>query len=218
MLPLILVGLGSYFIGSAKDGAAFAEGGAVEGQDIYYVDIPNPKDLENFVNIGKFKTKQEALDFIKNNLDQSSKDGLLRILTEGREFVKDVKSGKFNVDEIYAKGGKVKKSKSAFDTTIANKLIALNDKAWEHIEDGNQLYENEEVQKKYIKDISGADAIMAKAKNTDAVMDILEDENCHSLYNYFVLRGIKGKELLDRYKKMYNDGGSYMFLNPKLVK
>ena len=108
--------------------------------------------------------------------------------------------------------------KPATTKSVANKLMSLDGNAWDSlkIESGSQLYSDQELQKKYIQKLGAADAIMDTAPSTDAVMDILEDNNYHSLYNYFVLRGVSGEARMDMYNKGFILSES-SFLNPANV-
>ena len=60
-----------------------------EPKKIFYVDLPNPYslgDMAEWTNVATFYTREEAIQFIKDNIDGSSEDGTIRILTEGIEY------------------------------------------------------------------------------------------------------------------------------------
>ena len=57
----------------------------VDTEEKWYVDIPDHLHIgvdESFINIGEFKSKSEAIDWMRENIDEMiTDDGYLRILT-----------------------------------------------------------------------------------------------------------------------------------------
>jgi len=133
----------------------------------------------------------------------------------------------------FKKGGEASKTKTP--KQIAKSLMAIDSKVWDKLDitSGSALYGSDDMQKKYASELekAGADKLMAEANKgvnrTSAdtrvyqVMDILQDNNYHSLYNYFVYRGVYGDQKIKIYEDFYKEDmgkrGSSSFLNPALV-
>lgn len=55
---------------------------------VFWVDLPIPTKLgpeTEWTNIATFDTREEAIKFIQENIDSSSKDGTINLITEGSE-------------------------------------------------------------------------------------------------------------------------------------
>jgi hypothetical protein len=123
--------------------------------------------------------------------------------------------------ESFAKGGRTDGGMTKPSAKrIANKLMKIDSDIWDelNIESGSQLYGDDELQKKYARELekSGADEMINQV-DAKKVFDILEDNNYHSVNQYFIYRGVLGKGKRDVYVDMYNDGGSYMLMNPNII-
>ena len=123
--------------------------------------------------------------------------------------------------ESFAKGGSTDGGMTKPSAKrIANKLMKIDSDIWDelNIESGSQLYADDELQKKYARELekSGADEMINQV-DAKKVFDILEDNNYHSVNQYFIYRGVLGKGKRDVYVNMYNDGASYMLMNPNLI-
>lgn len=56
---------------------------------VFWVDLPRPEGLgpeAEWTNVATFDSHEEAVKFIQENIDGSSKDGTINLITEGLDF------------------------------------------------------------------------------------------------------------------------------------
>jgi hypothetical protein len=138
------------------------------------------------------KSRRQKYTYVPN-------ESIENVITTNSSF-----SGEELLDGVYIKGRKKfkhggKTIKKMSNAAVARKIMELDAKTWEDldIQSGSQLREDKKLQQKYIDRMAEADKLMARAKDKNAVLDILEDENYHSAWGYFSYGG----------KALYADGG-----------
>lgn len=56
---------------------------------VFWVDLPIPMKLgpeAEWTNVATFDSREEAIQFIQENIDGSSKDGTINLITEGLDY------------------------------------------------------------------------------------------------------------------------------------
>lgn len=129
------------------------------------------------------KKKREKYTYVPN-------ESIENVITTNSSF-----SGDELLDGVYLKGRKKFKKggtlKKMSDRMVAEKIMEMDAKAWEDldIQNGSQLRQSKELQRKYLDKMLQADKVLARAKNPSRVMDILEDENYHSAWGTLYTKG-----------------------------
>jgi hypothetical protein len=113
-----------------------------------------------------------------------------------------------------------KKSKEDELAEFTEKIMIIESDILDNlkISSGGEIKQNDAIQKKYIAALDKKiNANMFKGIDVNAVRDILEDENYHTLNNYLGLKGYYGESGKNDYKSYYDRNitkGNKVFLNP----